>query len=733
MRAYITQIRTNLRLTMRDRTVLFFNYLFPLLFFFIFGFMMHAEQGGVIVQIVNMVLVIGILGSGFFGAGMRTVMDREANILRRFKVAPITAGPLLVGQLVVGLVHYIPVTVLILVLARFIYGMPPLEHPGSLFAFVIIGVLAFRAMGSIIGSVANSMQESQIIIQLLYFPMLFLGGATFPVAAMPNWLQIVAQFIPSTYLSTGITSILQGHETFWDNLAPAGALILTAMVGTFLALKLFRWEKEEKMRTSAKFWLIAVLAPFIAMGVWQAYAKDNVVKGKMLAREMRRSRTFLIRDVRLFVGDGNVIEQGAVLVRDGKIAEIYTGSAPDPKTLKAEAIDAAGKTLMPGLIDMHVHLGNPGGFYDKAEDYEMPDKAFSRELAAYLYSGVTGVKSAGDVLEAVLKARDESNSGEKLGAELFAVGPLFTAPGGHGTEYSKNLPEVARGSFDSQFLRLPKTPEEARRMVDDLAKKHVDGIKTVLEAGVPGYSFVRMDPALVKAIVEEAHKFKLPVVCHTGNARDVEDAVNAGVDGIEHGSMLDAIPEAVFAKMKEKGIAYDPTLDVVEAFSMLGAGKFDMLDRTLVQQVGPKKLLESTRKFLQSPGGEQMRSGLGKYPVSMPIANQNVLAAMHAGVTLVTGTDSGNPTVFHGPAIHRELQLWIEAGIPPAVALQAATYNGAQLLHAADRIGLIKKGYQANLLLMNGNPLKEISVTERISLVIFKGERVDRSELFDQQ
>jgi imidazolonepropionase-like amidohydrolase len=128
-----------------------------------------------------------------------------------------------------------------------------------------------------------------------------------------------------------------------------------------------------------------------------------------------------------------------------------------------------------------------------------------------------------------------------------------------------------------------------------------------------------------------------------------------------------------------------------------------------------------------------MRSGLSKYPVSMPMCNQNLLAAMRAGVILVTGTDSGNPTLFHGPAIHRELQLWIEAGIPPAVALQAATHNGAQLLRAADRMGLIKKGYMANLLLVDGNPLKEISVTERISMVMFKGERVDRSELFDQQ
>ena len=128
-----------------------------------------------------------------------------------------------------------------------------------------------------------------------------------------------------------------------------------------------------------------------------------------------------------------------------------------------------------------------------------------------------------------------------------------------------------------------------------------------------------------------------------------------------------------------------------------------------------------------------MRTGLAKYPVSMEICGQNLLAAMRAGVTLATGTDSGNPTLFHGPAIHHELQLWIEAGIPPAVALQAATYNGAQLLRAADRMGLIKQGYEANLLLVDGNPLKEIAVTERISMVMFKGERVDRSDLFDQQ
>ena len=118
---------------------------------------------------------------------------------------------------------------------------------------------------------------------------------------------------------------------------------------------------------------------------------------------------------------------------------------------------------------------------------------------------------------------------------------------------------------------------------------------------------------------------------------------------------------------------------------------------------------------------------------SEDIAFQNLAAAYRAGVTLAAGTDSGNPLVVHGPSVHRELQLWVEAGIPPAAALQGATYNAAKLLRADQRIGLIRKGYEANLLLVDGNPVQDISATERISTVFFKGERVNRPDLFEQK
>src|ERR1051326_8336467 len=126
MQGYISHIRMTLRLSLRDRTVVFFNYLLPLMFFFLFGQMMHAEEGG-ITQVVSMVLTIGVLGSGLMGAGLRAAMDREQNILRRFKVAPITAAPILVSSLVTGLLQFIPQVVIILYLSRVIYHMPRVE------------------------------------------------------------------------------------------------------------------------------------------------------------------------------------------------------------------------------------------------------------------------------------------------------------------------------------------------------------------------------------------------------------------------------------------------------------------------------------------------------------------------------------------------------------------------------------------------------------------------------
>jgi imidazolonepropionase-like amidohydrolase len=142
--------------------------------------------------------------------------------------------------------------------------------------------------------------------------------------------------------------------------------------------------------------------------------------------------------------------------------------------------------------------------------------------------------------------------------------------------------------------------------------------------------------------------------------------------------------------------------------------------------------LRDTEEAMASPSMEPMRKSMAQYPTDMAIAIDNLKRAQAHGVLLVTGSDAGNPLVIHGPTVQHEMQLWVRAGISPAVALQAATLNAARLLRADDHLGSIRRGNDANLLVVDGNPLEDITATERISMVVFKGERLDRTGLFDQ-
>ncbi len=731
MKAYRALVVLDLKLALRQKSVIFFNYLFPLVFFFIFGQAMHAERGAAMTIVISMVLIIGILGNGLFGAGIRAVQEREANILRRYKVTPISPAPLLIASVVTGWILYMPNVILIFTLAHFLYGMPWPQSMPSILLFTTLAICGFRSIGLILASVVNSMQESQLLVQLIYLPMLFLSGATFPLTMFPPWLLVITQFVPATYMVTGIQGMLLRKEGLGANIFPALALLLTSIVGLFISYKIFRWEKEEKIRPSAKLWLAAVLTPFLVLGFWQMHSRTGVAKTKILNRELSRSETFLIRGARIFIGDGKVIENGSLLVRGGKIAEVYEGEGPDAKSVKAETVEAAGKTILPGLIDVHVHLGAPGGFYPDNSKYDA-EKSMERNLAAYLYSGITTVRSVGDGLDAVLRVRSTVNSGQLLGAELSTCGPLFTAAGGHGTEYFKDLPPTVRANLEKQMNRIPTSAEEARQQVDGLKKQGVDCIKAVLEAGAGGRVFNRLDTGLFDAVAQQAHADSLPFSVHTGDARDVADAVQAQANSIEHGSFREKIPDALFVQMAQQGIFYDPTLSVGEAFKEFAAGKSELLKRSLVQQVGPPELLQGTAEALASSDTQEMRKAMAQYPVDLAVATDNLKRAYQHGVSLVTGSDAGNYLVIHGPTVQHELQLWVQAGIPAAVALQAATANAARLLRIDNRTGSIRAGNDADLLIVDGNPLEDITATERISMVVFKGERVERTELLDQ-
>jgi ABC-2 type transport system permease protein len=670
MKSYLALIRIDIKLALRQPSVIFFNYLFPLVFFFVFAQAYRADQGGVITQVVTMVSVIGILGNGLFGAGMRAVQERENNILRRYKVAPISAAPLLVASMVTGLLTYLPYILLMLTLAHFRYGMAFPTNIFSVLLFASFGLIAFRSLGLTVAAVVNSMQESAIITQLLYFAMMFLSGASFPLTMFPKWLMTVTQFIPATYLMSGLQSIMLRKESILQSLPAVGALCLTTLVATFVAVKLFRWEKEEKIKTSAKLWLLAVLMPFIVMGVWQAHSQDNVIKTRVLARELNRSRSILIRNVRIFTGDGKVIETGSILIRNGKIAEIYQGAAPDPKGLKAEVVEGAGKTVLPGLTDVNIRLAASGGF----SDFPQNEKQMQRALAGYLYSGITAVRSTGGSIDTALKVRSVVNSGERLGAQLFV------------------------------YDEAPGSPH-----------KDVDGITV---------RWTQVDPA----IVSRSRARNLPVVVRI-NGTDIAAALQPGVDAIEPAALHRAISDAALMAMKQSHVAYDPVLRVSEG------PRPDELNRPLVLQTAPPELLAGSRLVISSPEflKSRDRAAAGSAGDSLATAKSDLLRAWQAGVTLVTGSGAGNLLVFHGPTLQRELELWVEAGIPNVVALQAATWNAARLLRADHRFGAIRPGLEATVIIVEGNPLTDIHAMSSITSVILKGERVSRTSLFEEE
>ncbi|MEI9815214.1 MAG: ABC transporter permease [Acidobacteriota bacterium] len=589
MKAYITQIKMSLLLMTRNRGAFIMGYGFPLAFLLLFGAFGGSTVAG---TAMGMVLTIGVLGTGLFGGAMVPVMNREQNILRRFKVAPITPGPILVSGIVAGLVMYLPMAFLMMLLANRLYHVPFPAQPVSLFLFIAIGVIAFCTIGNMIASVVNTMQEAQLVIQLVYIPSLMLSGATFPIFMLPSWLQILSQFLPATHFYTGAQSILRGRETIVDNLSAVGALMLTTVIGTLLAFKLFRWEKEEKVKPSAKAWLVASLAPFLVMGVYQAYAKTNIERAQLLLRDQARTHPWLIHDARIFTGDGQVIERGSVLTKNGKIEHIYIGDAPDAKSLDAEAIEAAGKTLLPGLIDTRIHLMSELAGMENGKS--SPAEAVAHDLAAYLYSGVTAVNN-NETNDMIKSAIDAAASGTKLGVEVFNI-----------------------------------------------------------------------------------------------------------------------------------QVAESPSLVACEGLSAAMHKSTAPLDRSgLIKQVAPVAQLERVKT---EAAKVPERPGFSCEP--MKLALQNALAS---GAPFSPASNAGSPLVVHGPGVHRELQLWVAAGVPTAVALQAATTKAAKLLHAENRMGVIKPGFEANLLLVDGNPLEDIAATERISLVLFKGEAVNRGRIFNQK
>jgi ABC-2 type transport system permease protein len=271
----LTKIR--LRLAMRNKMFLFFSLVMPLGFLFFFVALFGRGRPAWVGYILGSILTMTVMGS-FWGLSVQLVTFREQGILRRFRLAPLGAGPMLTSSILANYIMLVPTVVIEMVVCRFAFHLTNLGNLWQIFWLITFGSWAFSSLGLIVASVTNTMQETQIINQLLWTGFLFLSGATVPLAVFPNWLQRCALFIPATYLATGLefaaTNLASRREIIIDVIS----LLLGLCVAFSVSHQIFRWEPEAKVAGRAKLWVLAALVPFLLFGTYESIKGERLVR-----------------------------------------------------------------------------------------------------------------------------------------------------------------------------------------------------------------------------------------------------------------------------------------------------------------------------------------------------------------------------------------------------------------------------------------------------------------------
>jgi ABC-2 type transport system permease protein len=262
-----TLTKVRLLLATRNRAFFFFSFVMPVVY--LAGALMFiGNRTQWAAYLLGSVLSATVMGS-FWGLSVQLVSFREQGILRRFRVAPVGAGPLLASSIISNYFMALPVVVLQIVVCRFLLHMQNWGNLWAIFLLVTIGSATFSALGLIVASVTNTMQETQMINNLVWMGFLFLGGATIPISKFPGWLQHLSLFIPAQYLATGLQSAATRQATPYEVLEDMVALTLGLFLAFEMSRRLFRWEPEVKAPPSAKLWVLAAFLPFLIFGVWE--------------------------------------------------------------------------------------------------------------------------------------------------------------------------------------------------------------------------------------------------------------------------------------------------------------------------------------------------------------------------------------------------------------------------------------------------------------------------------
>ncbi len=383
---------------------------------------------------------------------------------------------------------------------------------------------------------------------------------------------------------------------------------------------------------------------------------------------------------RVLVGDGGKPERASVLVEGEKIAKVWEGEAHLPQGVQQE--DISGCTLLPGLIDAHVHIcldgsPDPMGVLECTPDTLLALRA-AHHARQTLLSGVTSVRDMGGKNGVDLILRDAIRGGLIAGPRMLASGRPIVMTGGHGW----------------QMAREADGPHEVRKAAREQIKAGADLIKLMATGGVmtkgvePGSA--QLSEEEIRAAVEEAHKAGRLCATHAQGTQGILNALRAGIDSIEHGVFLS---EEALDLMLQRDVPLVPTISALHCIEEKG-----------VQAGIPAFAVEKTKRLRE----DFLRS------VSM---------AKKAGVRVAMGTDAGTPFNLHGEN-SRELELLVSlGGFSAGEAIKAATQVGAQVLGWDTELGTVQEGKLADILVVRGNPLENLGLLRdrREILWILKG------------
>lgn len=427
----------------------------------------------------------------------------------------------------------------------------------------------------------------------------------------------------------------------------------------------------------------------------------------MVAAQPRGS--LLLRNAHVIVGDGSEIASTDVLIDEGHIVAVGNLAS----TNAAEVLDLEGRTLMPALIDGHAHLGYQAYSGWGAEYYSREN--LQANLAQYAYYGFSAVFSAGSDPDALALGfqQEQSSNLQEYAQLIFAAG---MAPPGQGpnNQFLKETTQVEERTAMT-ILRGLSDPSQARAQVQEVAGLGIRFIKIWVDdrRGTQ----LKLSPEIYKAVADEASNHDIRVFAHQQSATDMADLIRAGVHGFLHGRFGEEFNSEISSLTADEDIFVVPNLGLGELRrEAIGTDPFLV---PFLDERSFKRLQESSLRF-QSPPSD-------------PLMQRELITSIDnfvkAGGQLVLGTDAGAvPDHPFGYSGHRELEIYVRLGVSPMMALVSATGNAARYLGLEDQ-GLVRSGYEADLLILDENPLSDIRNTRQINRVLLDGTELNREEL----